>query len=131
GGGGVGAGQTALKELTDRRRYSLGSLGRRRFNEKLRLEEQSTQITKEDLLAAVEYILALPTGHGYTDNIDSLENRHLRGIGDVLTRAVRPALSQMCRSIRTRLELHEDEEIGSPNDFIDSRPFVNAISKFF
>jgi DNA-directed RNA polymerase subunit beta len=37
----------------------------------------------------------------------------------------------MTRSIRTRLELHEDEEIGSPNDFIDSRPFVNSINKFF
>lgn len=131
GGGGAGAGSTAIKELTDKRRYSLGSLGRRRVNEKLNLEEQSLQITAEDLLSAVEYCLGLPLGHGHIDNIDSLENRHLRGIGDVLMRAVRPALSQMCRSMRTRLELYEEEEIGSPNDFIDSRPFVNSINKFF
>jgi DNA-directed RNA polymerase subunit beta len=131
GGGGAGAGQTALKELSDKRRYSLGSLGRRRLNEKLRMEEQSWQITPEDLLTAVEYLLSLPLGQGFTDNIDSLENRHLRGIGDVLMRAVRPALAQMTRSVRTRLELYEEEEIGSPNDFVDSRPFVNAMNKFF
>ena len=37
----------------------------------------------------------------------------------------------MARSIRTRLELHEDDEIGSPNDFVDTRPFMTAVSKFF
>ncbi|MBX9686341.1 MAG: DNA-directed RNA polymerase subunit beta [Candidatus Obscuribacterales bacterium] len=132
GAGGVGAGNSALQEITDRRRYSLGSLGRRRFNQKLETESQSLQLTKEDLLAVVEYLLNLPLGNGTTDNIDSLENRHLRGVGDILTRAVRPALAQMVRSVKTRLELHEDEEeVGSPNDFVDVRPFVNAINKFF
>ncbi len=132
GTGGVSAGNTALQEITDRRRYSLGSLGRRRFNGKLDSDNRSEQLSKEDMIAVVEYLLNLPHGHGTTDNIDSLENRHLRGVGDVLTRAVRPALAQMVRSIRSRLELHEDdEEIGSPNDFLDSRPFVNAINKFF
>jgi DNA-directed RNA polymerase subunit beta len=131
GGGGSQSGHAALKELTDKRRYSLGSLGRRRFNEKLRLEERSQQLTAEDILAAIEYILLLPLGSGATDNIDSLENRHLRGIGDVMTKGLRPALAQMSRSIRTRLELFEEDDIGSPNDFVDSRPFVNAMSKFF
>ena len=68
---------------------------------------------------------------GHLDNIDSLENRHLRGVGETLTRAVRPALGQMIRSIRTRLELNEDEEIGSPNDLLDTRPFSNALNKYF
>ncbi len=132
GAGGAGAGSSALQEITDRRRYSLGDLGRRRFNRKLDSEIQSLQLTKEDILLVVEYLLNLPLGNGTTDNIDSLENRHLRGIGDVLTKAVRPALAQMVRSVRTRLELHEDdEEIGSPQDFLDVRPFANAINKFF
>jgi DNA-directed RNA polymerase subunit beta len=131
GSGGVSGGVTALKELTDKRRYSLGVLGRQRINTKLGIEESSLQLTANDILAAVEYILGLPLGLGDLDNIDSLENRHLRGVGEVLTRAVRPALAQMARSIRTRLELNEDEEIGSPNDLIDTRPFANAITKFF
>jgi DNA-directed RNA polymerase subunit beta len=131
GGGGASAGATALKELTDKRRYSLGSLGRHRINAKLGIDGASEQLSGEDLLAAVEYMLALPMGIGTMDNIDSLENRHLRGIGEVLTKAVRPALAQMARSVRSKLELHEDEEIGSPNDFVDSRAFINAINKFF
>jgi len=131
GGGGTSSGVAALKELTDRRRYSLGRLGRRRVNAKLGLEEESLQLTAEDILVAVEYLLGLPLGLGATDNIDSLENRHLRGVGEIMSKAIRPALGQMARSVRTRLELHEDEEIGSPNDFVDSRPFVNAMNKFF
>jgi len=131
GGGGASGGATALKELTDKRRYSMGRLGRKRVNAKLGLEEESQQISPDDLLAAVEYLLQLPLGSGTVDNIDSLENRHLRGIGEVLTKAVRPALGQMSRSIRTRLELNEDEEIGSPNDLVDCRPFATALSKFF
>ncbi|MBY0356868.1 MAG: DNA-directed RNA polymerase subunit beta [Candidatus Obscuribacterales bacterium] len=132
GTGGQSSGNAALQEISDRRRYSLGGLGRRRFNNKLGVESQSLQLNSEDLLCVIEYLLSLPLGAGTIDNIDSLENRHLRGVGDVLTRAVRPALAQMIRSVRTRLELHEDEEeVGSPNDFIDVRPFVNAINKFF
>ena len=131
GSGGTSSGTTALKELTDKRRYSMGSLGRRRVNRKLGIEELSQQLTANDLIATVEYLLGLPWDQGSTDNIDSLENRHLRGVGEILTKAVRPALAQMTRSIRTRLELNEDEEIGTPNDLVDCRPFGNAINKFF
>ncbi len=131
GGGGAGGGAAALKELTDKRRYSLGKLGRRRINAKLGLEEITHQLTANDLLAAIEYILGLPLDIGTMDNVDSLENRHLRGVGETMTRACRPALGQMVRSVRTRLELNEEEEIGSPNDLIDTRPFSNAITKYF
>ena len=129
GGSNVLAGTAALAEFTERRRYSLGQLGRARVNAKLLREESSLQLSGEDLLSTVEYLLSLPLGLGEIDNIDSLENRHLRGIGEVLPNSL--ALGQMCRSVRSRLELNEDEEIGSPNDLLDCRPFANAIYKFF
>lgn len=131
GGGGAGGGQTALKELTDRRKYSLGKLGRRRLNKKLGLDSDSMQVSGDDLLNVFEYLLNLPNGQGQLDNADSLENRHLRGVGETMTRAVRPALAQMVRSIKTRLELNENEDIGSPNDILDCRPVANAIIKYF
>ncbi len=131
GGGGAASGSTALQELTDRKRYSLSKLGRRRVNKKLGLEEDSLQLTPEDLMRAVEYLLGLPHDSGFVDNIDSLENRHLRGVGETMTRALRPAVGQMARSVKMRLELNEDEEIGSPNDLLDTRPFANAASKYF
>ena len=131
GSGGAGAGQAAISELTDKRRYSMGKLGRRRVNKKLAIEGTSLQLTPADIFAAVEYLLSLPYDNGFIDNVDSLENRHLRGVGETMTKNLRPALSQMCRSIRMRLELNEDEEIGSPNDLIDTRPFGNAMTKYF
>ena len=87
GGGGTSGGVTALKELTDKRRYSMGNLGRRRVNKKLGIDSDSLQMSADDLMAAVEYILNLPLSNGTTDNIDSLENRHLRGV-DVYKRQV-------------------------------------------
>lgn len=131
GGGGASAGSTALSELLDKRRYSLGKLGRKRFNEKMRLESESETLQPNDIMTAIEYLLGLPHDMGFVDFVDSLENRHLRGVGETMTKAVRPALAQMTRSVRMRLELNEDEEIGSPNDLIDTRPFANAISKYF
>lgn len=131
GGGGPAAGNTAIQELTDKKRYSLSSLGRRRVNEKLGLEENTLQLTPEDLMRAVEYLLGLPHDQGFVDNIDSLENRHLRGVGETMTRALRPAVGQMARSIKMKLELNEEEEIGSPNDLVDTRPFSTAASKYF
>lgn len=131
GSGGIAGGVSALKDLTDRRRYSLGTLGRKRVNTKIRIEESVLNLTVNDVFATMEYLLGLPCDTGTVDNMDSLENRHLRGVGDILMRTVRPALAQMARSTRTRLELLDENEIGSPNDLIDTRPFVNAVSKFF
>ncbi|MDZ4835415.1 MAG: DNA-directed RNA polymerase subunit beta [Candidatus Melainabacteria bacterium] len=131
GSGGAASGTTALAELMDKRRYSMGKLGRSRFNEKMRLEGENKQLCPADLLCAIEYLLGLPLDIGFVDHIDSLENRHLRGVGETMLKAVRPALGQMTRSIKMRLELNEDEEIGSPNDLIDTRPFSNAITKYF
>ncbi len=131
GSHGPSGGTASLKELTEKRRYSLGHLGRKRVNDKLGIDETSFQLNDSDLLTAIEYILGLPLGIGDCDNMDSLENRHLRGVGDLLTRAVRPALSQMSRSIRVRLELKDEAEFCAPTELIDSRPLVNAINKFF
>ncbi len=131
GVGGASSGMAALTELTDKRRYSLGKLGRQRLNKKLNIEGSSLQLSGEDLMAGIEYILGLPLGYGHTDHIDSLENRHLRGVGSHLTRALRPALAQMAKSIRAKLELTEDDEIGTPLDLLDNRAFTSAMSKFF
>ena len=43
----VVTGVTALKELKEKRRYSLGKFGRRRLNEKLGLDEHSLQLTSQ------------------------------------------------------------------------------------
>ncbi len=131
GSNGPSGGASALKEITEKRRYSLGNLGRKRVNNKLGIEETSGQLAGSDILAAVEYLLGIPLGMGNCDNMDSLENRHLRGVGDLLTRAVRPALAQISRSVRVRLELKDEAEFCAPTELIDSRPLVNAINKFF
>jgi len=72
---GTSGGITALKELTEKRRYSMGTLGRKTRHKKLGIDHESLQLEREDIMAAVEYMLSLPLGSGTTDNIDSLENR--------------------------------------------------------
>ncbi len=131
GSHGPSSGTTALKEITEKRRYSLGKLGRSRVNKKLSLEEDSLQLDANDLLTAVEYMLGLPLSMSECDNMDSLENRHLRGVGELLLRSVRPAMLQIARSVRGRLELKDEAETFTATDLIDSRPLVNAINKFF
>ena len=55
----------------------------------------------------------------------------MRGVGDLLTRAVDRPCSQIARSVRGRLELKDEAEVCAPTELIDSRPLVNAINKFF
>ena len=73
-------------------------------------------------MAALEHMLGLPLNLHALDNPDTLENRHLRGVGDLLLRSVRPALTQISKSTRIRLELKDEEELGSAAELIDSRP---------
>jgi DNA-directed RNA polymerase subunit beta len=131
GGGTAHAGSSMLDPFSESRRYSLGPLGRKRVNEKLGIWDDSKQLNAASFIAIIEYLLGLPLGLGSLDNVDSLENRHLRGVGEILTMIVRSALKVLARSTRIRLEMHDDDDLGNPGDFIDGRPFVSVINKFF
>ncbi|NLG87732.1 MAG: DNA-directed RNA polymerase subunit beta [Clostridiaceae bacterium] len=87
-------------------------------------------ITIEDIVASVNYILGLDDGIGTLDDIDHLGNRRLRSVGELLQNQFRIGLARMERVVRERMTI-QDIDIVTPQALINIRPVAAAIKEFF
>jgi DNA-directed RNA polymerase subunit beta len=125
------------KNLIDRlffnpKRYDLGDVGRHRMNIKLNLKipEDVTTLTKDDIIAIIKYLIDLQQGKRTVDDIDHLGNRRVRTVGEQLAQQFNIGLSRMTRTIRERMNLRDSETI-TPQDLVTARTITSVINAFF
>ncbi|MDO0823650.1 DNA-directed RNA polymerase subunit beta [Desulfosporosinus nitroreducens] len=116
----------------DAKRYDLAKVGRYKLNKKLGLDipMDVRHLTRGDIVASVQRMLALMDGEGHKDDIDHLGNRRLRSVGELLQNQFRIGLSRMERVVRERMTI-QDVEVITPQVLINIRPVVAAIKEFF
>ena len=135
-------------------RYDLSRVGRLKVNHKLEFDgdqmvpitpleteddvemvplEELPTLRREDILAAVKYLVDLKNGtdpNKRVDDIDHLGNRRVRVVGELLENQYRIGLVRMERAIKERMSLQEIETL-MPHDLINSKPVTAVIKEFF
>ena len=119
------------------RRYDLGTVGRYKINKKLsnvpgfRTTEERV-LAIEDIIATIGYLILLKSGQGTVDDIDSLANRRVRRVGElVATTAFRVGVLRLERSIKERMSLIQPDIPVSVASLINARPIMASINEFF
>ena len=87
-------------------------------------------ITKEDILASINYNMHLEQEIGTADDIDHLGNRRIRAVGELLQNQYRIGLSRMERVVRERMTTQDMEGI-TPQSLINIKPVTAAVKEFF
>ena len=87
-------------------------------------------ITREDIIASINYNIHLEYGIGNDDDIDHLGNRRIRCVGELLQNQYRIGLSRLERVVRERMTTHDTEEV-SPQSLINIKPVQAAVKEFF
>jgi len=122
------------KMFFDAKRYDLGDVGRYKLNRRLGLKiDPGTQVlTGTDIVATIKLLIKLQNGIGRVDDIDSLANRRVRRVGElVATTAFRLGLLRLERSIREKMSLTKVESETTPSSLVNPRPVIAAIADFF
>ena len=88
-------------------------------------------ITKEDILASINYNMHLEYGIGTNDDIDHLGNRRIRSVGELLQNQYRIGLSRLERVVRERMTTHDASQEISPQALINIKPVQAAVKEFF
>jgi DNA-directed RNA polymerase subunit beta len=119
------------------RRYDLGEVGRYKTNKRLikvpgYKPSEEKILTREDIVGAISYLIMLTKGKGILDDIDSLANRRIRSVGElVAANAFRVGVLRMERSVKERMSLLQpDVPVGVAN-LINARPIMASINEFF
>ena len=113
-------------------RYDLSAVGRMKFNRRLGREsdEGPGTLSKQDIVDVVKKIVALKNGKGETDDIDSLGNRRVRSVGELVENQFRIGLVRVERAVKERLNLVESENL-TPQDLINAKPVSAVVKEFF
>ncbi len=119
------------------RRYDLGVVGRYKINKRLKTVPHFNQseehvLSVDDITATIAYLMMLEEGKGTTDDIDSLSNRRVRSVGELVSlNAFRVGVLRVERSIKERMSLLQADIPVTVGNLINARPIMAAINEFF
>jgi DNA-directed RNA polymerase subunit beta len=116
----------------DNDKYDLSVVGRMKINKKHDLNTSTTitYLTKEDIIVIIKHLLYLKCGNGNIDNIDSLANRRVRSVGELVENQFRMGLVKVQKSIIDRMSSVEIDNV-MPHDLINSKTLMSYIREFF
>jgi DNA-directed RNA polymerase subunit beta len=116
------------------KRFDFGRVGRYKLNKRLDLKVANTIDNRvmrlEDLLAVIAEIIRLNVTQDPADEIDSLANRRVKLVGELVQRQFRIGLLRMERNAKDRMSMSEIETV-TPAQLINARPVVAAVREFF
>ena len=114
------------------KRYDLGEVGRYRINKKLGVDvpPDTLTLTRQDIIAIIQKLVALRNGQSGVDDIDHLGNRRVRTVGEQLGAQFSLGLARMARTIKERMNLRDAENF-TPQDLVNARTVSSVINTFF
>jgi DNA-directed RNA polymerase subunit beta len=116
------------------KRFDFSRVGRYKINKRLGLETPNTVENRVmrlvDLVAIVTELIRLNNTQEPADDIDSLANRRVKLVGELVQRQFRIGLLRMERNTKDRMSMSELETV-SPAQLINARPVVAAAREFF
>ena len=119
----------------NKRRFYLGKVGRYKLNQKLGVNEdiklEDYLLKRRDIVEVIKKLIKLNNGTMAPDDIDSLSNRRIRGINEIVSEKLRVGILIMEKNIRDRMSTYSTEEKITPAMLVNTRPLIAAINQFF
>jgi DNA-directed RNA polymerase subunit beta len=116
----------------DLQTYDLSEIGRYKINQRLNLDVPINVrvLTREDVIAIIKELMRMRANEEEGDDIDSLANRRVRSVGELVENQFLLGLMRMERVIKEKMQLQEIENL-TPSDLINSKPVISAVKEFF
>ena len=118
----------------DFKRFDYSRVGRYKINKRLGLDVPNTAehrtFQMSDLVAIISELIRLNNTQEDADDIDSLSNRRVNLVGELVARQFRVGMLRMQRNAMDRMSMTDLENV-TPSQLINARPVVAAVREFF
>jgi DNA-directed RNA polymerase subunit beta len=113
-------------------RYDLSKVGRMKLNRRLGIdsEEGDMLLSNDDIVKVINKLIDVKNGNDNIDDVDTLANRRVRAIGEMIENQFRIGLARVEKVVKDSLNLAETDEL-TPQDVINSKPVSAAVKEFF
>ncbi len=118
----------------DFKRFDYSRVGRYKINKRLGIDLPNTTENRvfqvSDLIAIIKELIRLNNTQEPADDIDSLSNRRVNLVGELVGRQFRIGMLRMQRNAMDRMSMSDIETV-TPSQLINARPVVAAVREFF
>ncbi|MBR0403505.1 DNA-directed RNA polymerase subunit beta [Candidatus Saccharibacteria bacterium] len=118
----------------DYKRYDYSAVGRYKMNQRLGFDTKNDSkhrtLQMEDVFAILREIIRLNNTQDAPDDIDSLANRRVKLVGELVQRQFRLGMLRLQRNILDRMSMANPEEV-TPSQLLNARPVTAAVKEFF
>jgi len=118
----------------DFKRFDYSRVGRYKINKRLGLDVPNTAenrtLQKDDLVAIIRELIRMNNTQEPGDDIDALDNRRIKLVGELVARQFRVGMLRMQRNAMDRMSMSDLENV-TPSQLINARPVVAAVREFF
>ncbi|MGB2705344.1 MAG: DNA-directed RNA polymerase subunit beta [Candidatus Omnitrophota bacterium] len=116
----------------DRKRYSLGRVGRFMLNRKLSMDAplEKTILEGDTLIKVIKRLIKIKNEGGPVDDIDHLGNRRVRSVGELLLNQLRIGMVRLERSVRERMNIYDLDSV-MPHNLINAKLVSSVVKDFF
>ena len=117
------------------RKMYLGRTGRYKLNKKLGLdiplEKDNYVVTVKDIVAIISHLIQVNNGVLPPDDVDSLSNRRVKSVGELLGDSMRLGIRRVEKIIKDRMSVMSSDEVLTPSMLISAKPISSGLNDFF
>jgi DNA-directed RNA polymerase subunit beta len=118
--------------IFDPKYYNIGNIGRYKINQRfnLNIPKNVTDLTHQDIISIIDHLINLEYKEGMLDDIDHLQNRRVRSVGELLQTQFRSGLTRLERILSERMTIC-DPNVLKVTTLVNPKPIISIMREFF
>jgi len=117
--------------LTDPAYNTFTPIGRYKINKRFETEIDSAVLTKEDYIAIIRHLVDIRERKANFDDIDSLANRRIRRVGELLAEEIQDSMLKVAKATRDKVTIYSSEQMMNLQNVLNTKPVISSIRNFF
>ncbi len=116
------------------RKFKLGSVGRYQLNRKLGTDydiNKDAKLYVDDVIRIVKRLIQVSNGEQSPDDVDHLQNRRIRSVGETIIDQLTPAMRRLEKMIKDKMGTYGEDAKLTPSALVSSKTLSIAVQVFF
>src|SRR5450830_1868339 len=117
--------------LTDQAYNTFTPIGRYKINKRFGAGSDSAVLTKDDYVSIVRHLIDIRERKANFDDIDSLANRRIRRVGELLAEEIQDSMLKVAKATRDKVTIYSSEQMMNLQNVLNTKPVISSIRNFF
>lgn len=117
--------------LTDQAYNTFMPIGRYKINKRFGTESDSAVLTRDDYVSIIRHLIDIRERKANFDDIDSLANRRIRRVGELLAEEIQDSMLKVAKATRDKVTIYSSEQMMNLQNVLNTKPVISSIRNFF